>query len=126
MGESVIRIDAPPDKVFAELIKRWEDVKPGDMKVGDHFVMPGSVTFTLTMLERPTRFGLSWIKDDYTYTAEYTLLPDTGGTQVRAEMDTRSVKSPVSAWVFGSLLEGRQEHKLLEELKASVEKPSAT
>jgi hypothetical protein len=125
MGESVIRIEAPPDKVFANLTKAWEDVEPGPMKVGDHFVLPGqAAVFTVTLVERPTRFGLSWVKDDYSYTVEYTLLPDTGGTQVRVEMDTRSVKSPMTAWVVGSLLEGRQEHQLLEQLKASVEKGS--
>lgn len=127
MGESTIHIDAAPDKVFAEVTRMWEDVEPGPMKVGDHFVLQGqAVTFTVTLLERPTRFGLSWVKENFSYTAEYTLLPDAGGTQVRVEMDTRSVKSPLTAWMFGSLLEGRQEHKLLEDLKAAAEKAPTT
>ena len=123
MGESVIRIDAPPDKVFAELTKSWEEAKPGPMKRGDNFMIPGDATmFTITLLEPPTRFGISWVKDDYSYTAEYTLLPEGGATQARVEMDTRSVKSPITAWIVGSLVEGREERKVLEQLKASVEK----
>lgn len=126
MGESVMRIEAPPEKVFDELTKAWEDAKPGPMKVGDNFlVAEQNATFTVTLLERPTRFGISWVKDDFSYTAEYTLLPETGGTKARVEMDTRSVKSPLTAWFVGSLVEGREERKVLEELKSSVEKQSA-
>jgi Polyketide cyclase / dehydrase and lipid transport len=127
MRESTIHIDAPPDKVFAELIKEWEAADPGTMKVGDHFVVRGeSVTFTVTLLEPGTRFGLSWMYDDNTYTTDYAVLPDGSGTQVRLQMDVRSIKRPLTAWMVGFISEGRKEHELLDQLKGAVEKVSST
>jgi Polyketide cyclase / dehydrase and lipid transport len=122
MKETAVHIAAPPDRVYAEMIKDWEAAEPGPMKVGDHFQVAGQgTTFTVTLLEPPTRFGLSWVSEGNSYTAEYTVLPDAGGTQVRLGIDARSVKSPLTAWLVGALATGREETKMLQDLKDRVE-----
>jgi hypothetical protein len=127
MKETVVQISAPPDRVFAELIKDWEAAEPGPMKVGDNFHVTGQeTTFTVTLLEPPTRFGLSWVSHDNSYTAEYTVLPDPQGTQVRLGMESRSVKTPLTAWLVGAFATGPQESKMLQDLKQRVETGSTS
>jgi hypothetical protein len=125
MGDTTVKIAAPPERVFGELIKKWEEAVPGTMKAGDHFMIPGqNVVFTVNTLEPPTRFGLSWVYEKMTFIADYTVLPDAGGSLVRVEMDQRDVYNPLGL-AFSALTEGKRERELLEELKRNVEGSSA-
>jgi hypothetical protein len=128
MGENKLHVDAPPEKVFAHLTKVWEDADPSPLKVGDHFTLAGKDgTFTVTLMEAPTRFAISALtKGNVTTTAEYTILPDGEGSMVRVEMDQRTPRTPGVGLLLGGLLEGRQERHILKELKETVEREKAS
>jgi Polyketide cyclase / dehydrase and lipid transport len=122
MGDTTIYISARPEDVFARLTKPIDDVEPGPLKVGNHWRVPGRTeVYTVTLVEPPSRFGYSVLTHDVTTSAEYTILPQGAGSQVRVEMDQQAPTHPLSAMIIGGFLEGRTERKMLEDLKSMVE-----
>ncbi len=123
MGETTTHIDATPEQVFAHLTKAIDDIEPGPLRVGNQFRLNGQdPVFTVTVVEPPSRFGFSVLTGDVTSAVEYTILPDGAGSLVRAEMDQRgSPMSFLGVALYSALSEGRNERKLVDELKKTVE-----
>ena len=122
MGDTTVRVELPPQAVFEHLTRHIDEANPGPLRVGDQFRVGGSSeTFTVTLVEPPNRFGYSVLTGDTTTAVEYSIMPDGGGSIVRAEVDQRSPSTPLVSMMLGSLLEGRTEKKLLEELRATIE-----
>lgn len=125
MGDTETYINATPEEVFDKLTKPIDDVEPGPLKAGSNWRVPGqNEVYTVTVVERPSRFGFSVLTGDVTTSAEYTILPQGSGSLVRVEADQQSPGHPLTAMIVGGLLEGRSERKMLEELKKLVEAKS--
>lgn len=126
MSESTVYIAAPPEKVFEQLTKAIDEAEPGPLKVGNQFRIAGeNAAFTVTLVEPPSRFGYSVLTGDVTTTAEYTVLPEGGGSQVRVEMHQDSPSSPLFGMLIGAFIEGKTEEKMLAELRTRVEAATA-
>jgi hypothetical protein len=122
MGDTTIYIHAAPEAVFERLTKPIDEVQPGPLKVGNAWSVPGKQeVYTVTVVEKPSRFGYSVVTGDVTTSAEYTILPQGEGSLVRVEADQQSSSYALTAMIVGGLLEGRTERKMLAELKALVE-----
>jgi hypothetical protein len=123
MGDTTIYINARPEAVFDKLTKPIDDIEKGPLKVGNQWRNEDAknAVYTVTMVEKPSRFAFSVLTGDVTTTAEYTILPQGDGSLVRVEADQRSPTYPLTAMILGGLLEGRSERKMLEELKKLVE-----
>lgn len=126
MGSTTIRIDAAPDEVYRQLTRSIDEVEPGPIKVGSQFSVQGkSEVFTVTVVEPPSRFGYAVLTGDVTTKVEYTILPDGNGSLVSVEMDQESPSSPLMVMAYGAFTEGRNEKRMLEDLKAAIEAGAA-
>jgi hypothetical protein len=125
MGETTTHINATPEQVYAHLTKPMDDIEPGPLKVGNAFRMTGQdYLFTVTKLEPPNRFAYSMQSigsGDFSVITEYTILPESGGSQVRVEMDSSSASSPLMGMIVGAFKEGSTEREVLSDLKAAME-----